>query len=162
MRIQQNFSCSFFAAIAVLCVRVPMSAASAQIGKAPTVALLVLSPTTLPRGHALVERRVTLKPRDIVLVDDGATEVDLAGAVQVLAGMRARDVGDSLSADLHAVVRQFTPPPGWHGGRDEAEKRQLVHNLQHAPFRDVEGHGRVRVIPLAVPIVRVNPSTKPS
>lgn len=157
MRIRRNHAYGFFAAMASLSVVIGNSAVSAQVAKGPEVALLVLSRTPLARGHALVERRATLKPRDIVLVDEGATEVDLAGAVQVLAGMRARKAGDTLSTDLHAAVTRFTPPLGWHGGRDEAEKRQLIHNLPHAPFKDVEGHGRVRVIPLAVPIVRVNP-----
>lgn len=153
MRIKQNHSFSLVAATAALCVLIHVPAASAQASKGPTVALLVLSPTPLPKGHALVERRAALKPTDIVLVDDGATEVDLAGAVQVLAGMRARD-GDNVPNDLHAVVSQFTPAAGWHGGQDEAHQRKLVHNLPKAPFRDVAGHGRVRAIPIAVPVVQ--------
>lgn len=161
MRIKRDYRNSVFAAMAALCVVAPVSAASAQVAKAPEVALLVLSPTPLKRGHALVERRVALKPHDLVLVDDGATEVDLAAAVQVLAGMRAQD-GGSVPNDVHAVPTQFTPAPGWRGGRDEAEKKKLVYNLPKAPFRDVEGHGRVRALPIGVPVVHPNPSKKNS
>ena len=39
--------------------------------------------------------------------------------------MRAKD-GDNVSNDLHAVVKQFTPAAGWHGGRDATEKPAFV------------------------------------
>ena len=111
--------------------------------------MLYLSPTRLSRGHAMVERRVTVVPHDVILLDDGASAVDLEAAVRMLGDLRVR-YGDPPQRNLRAVVRNYRPAPGWKGGRDDAEHREKVHNLAHAPLRDVPGIGRVRRMPIFI------------
>ena len=114
--------------------------------------MVVLSPTPLAKAHVIVERRAKLTPHDLILVDDGATEIDLAGAVQVLSAMRAQ-VGDNIPVDVHAVVNRFTPPPGWNGSPEGRQRRQLLHEvLRTRGLGEIAGHGQVRAFPVVVPV----------
>ncbi|HEY5062234.1 MAG TPA: hypothetical protein VII52_11905 [Gemmatimonadaceae bacterium] len=83
--------------------------------------MLCLSPTRLSGGHAVVERRATMVPHDVILLDDGASAVDLKAAVKVLGDLRFR-YGDLPRINLRAVVRKYKAAPGWKGGREEADR----------------------------------------
>lgn len=125
------------------------TATAGQKGR-PSMATLALSPTPLNGGHAVVLRRIGMTPHDVILLDSGGSETDLAAAVRMLGDMRVR-FGDVPSNDLRAVVKNFTPGAKWRGGRDEAEHREKVRKLAKAPYQDVQGVGRVRGMPIVIP-----------
>jgi len=116
----------------------------------PAIAILVLSPIPLKDGHAAVQRRVIAKPHDLIVLDAGASETDLAAAVQMLSGMRRR-FGAVTQSDSRTAVRSAPPDAKWMGSRDQTEKRELVRDLATARFRDVPGIGHVRGFPIFIP-----------
>jgi len=116
----------------------------------PSIAIVVLSPIPLKDGHAVVQRRAAAKPHNPIVLDAGASAADLTADVQTLSGMRSH-FGAVPQRDLRAGVKGAPPSAKWIGSRDEAEKRELLHDLSTARFRDVPGIGHVRGFPITIP-----------
>jgi hypothetical protein len=126
------------------------NAIAAQTAGSPSAAMLVLSPTPLANGHVNVRRRSVTQPYDLIIVDGGASESDVASAVGLLTVMRARS-GDPAKRDLRGTVTSVSPRAGQNPATDQATNAKRLHDLPHAASRSIQGLGKVHAIPISIP-----------
>ena len=140
------------ALVAVLACMAPLAELGAQNPTAPTTAPVTLvAKSDLPRGaKVIVERRPTMNPQNVILVDlDRATAADLAAAVQILAGLHQR-TSDDPKATVRAAPRSFTPPPDFDKSHYAKLMKAGLVQLLIAPETTVPGVGRRRAVDIQV------------
>lgn len=112
-------------------------------GRVPVTIVLVENlPVT--NGAAIILRRVSAIPRDVILLDPNKIqEYTLEEAVLVLMAARAIG-GDTVATD--ARLRSARPDPGkrkYWSAREHARAVKIIHKLRTAHPVDVQGVGRV-------------------
>jgi hypothetical protein len=135
----------------------PVRRSIAQAANPPGfTSVTLVSASNLPRGaKVVVERRATLHPRDVILVDlDRATPHDLAAAVQTLAALDQRG-GEHAGSSLRASPKSYTPPPGFEQSRFGREMKLGLVRLLAAPETTLAGIGRVQSVAITVVQPRV-------
>ena len=141
--------------VGVLAVVTPLAKANAQKPAGPRTATVTLvAKPNLPRGaKVIVERRGTMSPHDVILVDlDRATATDLAAAVQTLAGLTRR-TGDDPAAVIRAAPRSYTPPPEFDTSHFGKQMKAGLVRLLTAPEITVAGIGRARSVDIHVTLM---------
>jgi glucose/arabinose dehydrogenase len=116
---------------------------------APTVTLIQTETMPAPGGRAVIVRRATGSPSEIIVLPaQGATAADLASALSLLAQVRAQDDG-VLKAPQQRIVLSSA---AFAAGQPPETQRffdNLLNRLAHAPSINVPGiaRGRALVIP---------------
>jgi hypothetical protein len=115
----------------------------------PTVTVIQAEALPAPGGRAVIVRRASGAPREIIVLPaKGATAADLASALSLLAGARARDTGALAAAQERIAISRAEFSLG-----ESAETQRFFDNLlkrlANAPTVDVPGvaRGRGIVIP---------------
>lgn len=126
------------------------NAAGGQSLARATTATVLLSPTPIENGHAIVRLRAVAEPHFLIIVDGGASGSDLTSAVRMLAAMRQR-FGDAPAQDIHGAVKSVAARAGQKPGREDEQNAIRLKNLSHAPSRLIQGVGRVHAMAMAIP-----------
>jgi hypothetical protein len=117
-----------------------------QSASVPTVTVILAAALPAPGGRALIVRRASGSPREIIVLPaSGATPADLASALSVLANARARDDGVLSSPQERIAISkaEFSA-----GVAPETQRffEVLLKRLATAPAVDVPGVARGRAI----------------
>lgn len=117
--------------------------------RAPTASLAIVLKEQLEDSNdarALVVRRASMTPQNVIVVSPRTTASDLALAVQVLFISRSK-VGDSLTAD---IVARIAPTQRRVGGSSKEVQAAIdlakLHEMKPSDFREVSGIGRHAVL----------------
>lgn len=128
-------------------------AASASSGAAPSMVTFVLVPSLeVDTAGAIILRRATRAPQNIILVSPATTPADLVDALAILRRSR-QSKGDSLAVDMKAIIQR---------GNDAAARRSrnydvAVRNLERlkiALARPVAGVGQYPAVTVRLPQLR--------
>jgi hypothetical protein len=105
------------------------------------------APDSVP---AVILRRGTAAPRDVILLRRRATPGQLAAAVMRLMVIRDR-MGDTARADAAFRLPNAHGMPKGKGQREELQAGRTLARLRTAPVQDVPGVGRVPALEVYLP-----------
>ena len=134
----------------ILAVMIHSNLIAAQVAGPPSAALLVLSPTPLTNGHVSVRRHTVAQPYDLVIVDSGASERDVASAIGLLGVLRGR-AGVPAQGGSRGAVTGVAPSSASKAASDQVSNAKRLHDLPHATSRSIQGLGKVHAIPIDIP-----------
>jgi hypothetical protein len=105
------------------------------------------APDSIP---AVILRRGTAAPRDVILLRRRATPGQLAAAVMRLMVIRDR-MGDTARADAAFRLPNAHGMPNGKGPREELQAGRTLARLRAAPAQDLPGVGRVPALEVYLP-----------
>lgn len=116
----------------------------------PTRVALVAVDSLIGGNPVRVERRIHVRPQDVILVTPSATARDLAAALHVLDGLR-HQYGDSLDSSLQASPGNYSPSPTWENSPYQQWMDAQLTRLRGARVFRVQGLGTHRATWITVP-----------
>jgi len=135
--------------VALACITPAVGAQQpAPLGSA--LVTLIAGPSPSRGTRTEVVRRAQRAPQNLVIVDKNATAEDLAAALAMINGLRAR-YGDSLTNDFRARPASMRVGPTWHKSNYRTWLVQQLVRLRSAPQGSFPTFGVVRSVQITLP-----------